>query len=157
MLFTRTLPLSLTRHNQLFRSEITYFTLISPVRSSRTHYKTGWDLNNNRQPLLHVKYDTITIIKSWLTPWQDVAIQVFSADGEGESQPLLVISQPLQVISPPLLPHYIREDTWSPHNRWHMSNIITIASWQNTFIFFFLLTCLPRSGSSFYKYTIETH
>ena len=83
MLFTRTLPLSLTRHNQLFRSEITYFMPISPARSSWTHYKTGWDHNNNRQPLLHVKYNAIMIIKGLLTPWQDVAIQVFSANGEG--------------------------------------------------------------------------
>ena len=78
-------------------------------------------------PLLNVKYDTITIISDSLTAWQDVTCQFFSNAGEeeGESPPLW----PLQEIrSPPLLPHYIREDTWSPHNRWHMSNIITIAN-----------------------------
>ena len=29
-----------------------------------------------------------------------------------------------------------RKNTWSPHNRWHMSNIITVANWQNTFYFY---------------------
>ena len=96
-------------------------------------------INNNRQPLWHMKYDAIMIIKGLLTPWQEVAIQVFSPDGEGEGEPppLQVISPPRQVISPPLLPHYIREETWSPHNRQHLSNIITVASWQNTFISIF--------------------
>ena len=79
------------------------------------------------QPLPNVKYDTITIINDLLTPWWDVVFQFSSTarEGEGESPPLW----PHQEMgSPPLLPHYIREDTWSPHNRWHMSNIITIAS-----------------------------
>ena len=57
------------------------------------------------QPLLNIKYDTITIINGLLTPWQDVIFQFFSAAGEweGESPPL----QPhLALESPPPLPHY---------------------------------------------------
>ena len=90
------------------------------------------------QPLLYVKYDAIMIIKGLLTPWWDVIVQVFSTNMEGEEGTSTIsgdisttsgdISSPLQAISLPLFPHYMWEDTWTLHNRWHMSNIIAVAS-----------------------------
>ena len=77
------------------------------------------------QPLLNVKYDTITIIHLILGGMLSANFFSDARQGEGESPPLW----PLQEMrSPPLLPCYIREDTWSLHNRWHTSNIITIAN-----------------------------
>ena len=51
---------------------------------------------------------------------------------EEEESPL-----PWEMTPLPPLPHYTK-NTWSPHNRWHMSNIITVANQQGIFI---LLTC----------------
>ena len=70
------------------------------------------------QPLLNVKYDTITIINDSLTPWWDVASQSSSDAGKGES-PLLQEKEP----PPPL-----QEMKSLPLLPWHTSNIITFAN-----------------------------